>query len=189
MYAIANDLPPNMSNERIELLSILASGNSRAIALKTKELVSRSPEALAVLFSIIENDTDHIAQRASNAFGHFADGDTELILPFIPKLVEIYLSEARHPSFGRNLLRVVEQLPIECLDNGRMVDKCISNLTDAQVSIAEKAYSIGILDRVTSVYPVLAQEVIPLLKQALPYQTPAFVSRAQKYIHTHQQIF
>ena len=112
---------------------------------------------------------------------HCAERHPELIEPYLQPFVDKLDEPNIHNAVKRNVMRVLQDnLPEQLL--GQVATKCFDYISDPAEAIAVKAFSLTVLDTICKREPDLKNELLLLIKERLPYETPAFKSRAKKIL-------
>ena len=79
-------------------------------------------------------------------------------------------------------MRLLDSIAIPTSLQGTVMDTCFNYIADPKETVAVKAFSLGILGKMTDTYPEIIPELKLLTEDRLPYETAAFKSRAKKLL-------
>jgi hypothetical protein len=103
-----------------------------------------------------------ICQRSANVVSKISKKNSELFLPFIPRMLQA-LNDPIHSAITRNIVRVWQTIDIPEEYLGEIFDKCMSYINDPKKAIAVRAFSIEICSNICKKYPELKGELIEIL--------------------------
>jgi hypothetical protein len=123
-----------------------------------------------------------ITQRAAWVMSNCVEQHPELIKPHLKKILDYLNYKHIHNAVKRNTIRLLQYIEIPKIHYGRVVDLCFGYLLSKSEPVATKAFSITVLDKITSKEPDLRNELRIILEDQLPYAKPAFVVRAKRFL-------
>ncbi|MCD2421660.1 hypothetical protein LQ567_02735 [Niabella pedocola] len=147
------------------------------------EWIGADQKRFAQLFLLFSKGERRVVQRAAWPMSYCVIRYPELITPHYGKIIRLLNDPAQPAAVKRNILRLMDQSPeVPKKFHGPVMDNCFRILEDPEETIAARAFAIGILSRMTDVYP----EILPELKTAvafvLPNASPGVRSRALKVL-------
>jgi 8-oxo-dGTP diphosphatase len=107
-----------------------------------------------------------LAFKSSWTLTKVCDKYPELIDPYLPDIIS-RINDFDNESIQRSFMRIISMKDMNKIDNrfhGILTDYCFSKLNSGFSAIAIKAYSMEILFNLTSIYPELANELIPAIQ-------------------------
>lgn len=146
------------------------------------QYVGGETERFDELMKVFLHSEYRVSQRASWVVTHCAEAFPWLISPYLPQLLAYLQQNEVSETVVRNTVRLLQFVEIPETLHGPVTDLCFGYLTKSDVPAAVKAFSITVLERLTHLYPDLREELVLILEDQLPYQSPAFVSRAKKVL-------
>lgn len=164
------------------LIYLLETEHSLAQMRSIVDYVGSDVERFDSLMKIFLTDEYRIIQRASWPLGNCAEMHPKLIQKHLKKLLKHMRDSKQHPAVKRNLLRIFDRIEIPEKFHGELLNDCITYIADPGEAIAVQAFSLGILQKLTLIYPEIKHEVETIIDSRLPNATPAFTSRAKKYL-------
>lgn len=123
-----------------------------------------------------------IIQRASWPLSNCAELHPPLINKHYKTLIAQMKNPQLHPAVRRNVLRIFETATIPKKYHGNIMNECFTYLENPNEAIAVHAYALGILKKLSKIYPEIKQELVLLIEARLPNATPAFTSRAKHFM-------
>ncbi|ANH81412.1 hypothetical protein A8C56_10835 [Niabella ginsenosidivorans] len=145
--------------------------------------VGDSRERFDELFRIFTTSPYRIVQRAAWPMSYCVIRHPSLIAPHYTTLLRLLDDAAQPPAVKRNILRLLDQgAAIPKKFHGRIMDICFRNLEDPTGAIAAKAFSIGVLSKLSDLYPEILPELKTTAELLLPHASPGVKSRALKVL-------
>ena len=136
------------------------------------------------LLDIFLNHQDiKIVQRASWPLSYVAANYPHLIKKHYHTLVHQLTANDKPPAVRRNILRIfdnIDSIP-ETL-HGVLLENCFIYIADPKEAIASRAFALGILQKMVTLYPEILPELITTVELQFPNAPPAFKSRARKIL-------
>lgn len=178
MKAIFNE---KHESEKQELANLLNMPLSRKHVLVLVTLVEKKPELLPVVFEILKSENQHDVMVASWLLSHLWDSSPGLLIPWQIQIVQQLLA-TKSDSVRRNLLKILDGLPILPDQMGILFDACLGWMISENYAIAVRCNAMQILYSVCCVEPALIQEVRQHIEVLLEYGTAGFQSRGKKVL-------
>jgi len=127
-------------------------------------------------------------QRTAWIVSGIAEKKPELLEAYLPLVVDRMTASQLHPAVRRNMVRLLQFVPIPERLQGTVMNACFGYLADPSEAIAVRAFSMSILGSLAQSYPEIRQELVLLLEDMLEHQPSAAIkSRALKTIKQLQQ--
>jgi hypothetical protein len=105
-----------------------------------------------------------------------------LAKPYYKKFIEQLSDEQTHPAARRNIVRLFQFIEIPKRYHGSIMDICFRYVNSPGEAIAVKAFSLRILENLSSQYPEILPELKTIIEARWELETPAFRSRARKIL-------
>ena len=163
------------------LLYMLEKEHSKEQMQSIVKYIGSNQQKFDTLVKIFLSEEYRIIQRASWPLGNCVEANPQLAEKHLKKLLQHMQDATQHPAVKRNVLRVFDIIAIPKKLHGELLNDCLENITDPSAAIAVQAYSLGILQKLTLIYPDIRHEVETIIDTRLPNATAAFASRAKKY--------
>jgi hypothetical protein len=124
-----------------------------------------------------------ITQRASWVVSYCAIANPEFLKPYFKKLITKLKEPNIHDGVKRNIVKVFSEieLPEELL--GEIYDICFHYLRAIDETIAVKAHSMTVLEKICIRYPELKTELVATIEDMIPFGSSGIVARAKKILN------
>ena len=120
-----------------------------------------------------------VSQRASWAVSHCIQKNPTFAQKYLPQMLD-NLKNPIHNAVVRNTLRVLDLVNIPKQLHAQTLDICFNFISKHSTPIAVKAFSIGVMQKLSNIYPELKNELKSLIENQLPNASPSFISRAKR---------
>ena len=159
---------------------------SKMNSVKVSLMVGADQDTFDELMECMLLDDPEIARRAAWALSFCFREHPFLFNKHVATLVEIMNSKTCHVAVKRCATQSLEGMEIPEDLEGLAYDYGMSILTDPNEAIAVKAYCIQILQNIADKFPELKQELIQVVEDRMPFETPAFRSRGKRMLKHFQ---
>ncbi|WP_343307647.1 hypothetical protein AAHN97_10990 [Chitinophaga niabensis] len=165
----------------MNLRSQILSEGSKENALKVVHWIGNDPERFRSLMDIFLHDEYRVVQRASWVMSIVAEEQPALVKPHLKAMVD-RMGDADIPvAVKRNVVRVLQFIPVPKKLQGPVMDYCFRFLEDPQETVAVRVFSMTVLANLAQQYPEIKNEIILLIEDQLREGAlPAFKSRGKK---------
>ena len=171
-----------MNSGGMDIRAELLREHSKVQTLRICEYIGQDVKRYGLLMDLFFSNEHLVSQRAAWVMRIVARRHSFLFAPYIEKATAHLHQPQLHDAVIRNILRLFSEIPLPESVQGELVDICLSNIQHAKQPGAIKAFSITVLQQLCHLYPELAAEVSPLLKERMAYETPAFKVRAIRFL-------
>ena len=151
---------------------------------KIVQWVGYSQKRFDELFHLFLESDYRVIQRASWAVGYCVIAHPEFMSTHFSKLVKNLHKPGIHDAVKRNTVRLLQQINIPKKFHGEIMDLCFKYISSSEEPVAVKAFSLTILQNFSKDYPEIKQEIKLIIEERWPHETPAFHSRARKFLKT-----
>lgn len=158
-----------------ELLKELSKTQMIHIAKYLKQDLSKFPD----LISCLESENGILAYRASWCIGTCYDLKINGIEFYSDRLMNVLL-KTELSSVKRNVLRVFQWINSLDTIHGSLIDFCFEISVNTKEPIAVRAFAMGVLIKLTKIYPDLSRELLLLGEQLKNTDSPGIKSRINK---------
>lgn len=142
------------------------------------------PELVQQLFDIAKTQHPRIAMRAAWVLMHASRKNPACMQPYI-RAIANGLPEMTNAGARRGFLSILVQQGIDFSEYGHLIDYFIAILHQPSKATAPKYAAMHLLVDAVRQFPELAQEVLAVLHQQLPYfETESLKRQARKHIFT-----
>lgn len=155
---------------------------SKMNSVKVSLMVGADEELFAELMDCLKDNDPELARRAAWALSFCFDKHPYLFNKYVSTLVEIMPDKTCHAAVKRCATQALQFMEIPEDLEGLVYDYGIDIINDPDESNAVKAYTLSILQNIVLKYPELKQELITLVEDKMPFETPAFKSRGKKLL-------
>ena len=141
--------------------------SSRLIAEMVAENVGNNPEHFEKLMALAFSGKGKISMRASRAAIFCVQKYKHLIEPYLNKIIHMLPEDE---SVKKNFMKILAETPLEFNEEqlGILVDKSFGTLMNDKSSVANKAYSMELLYKISEIEPDLKIELIPVIEEQIP---------------------
>lgn len=121
----------------------------------------QNPAIFLKLYEYSFSDNNHLAFRSSWTLSKVCDRFPEMIVPYLPKIVQT-LDKIENVSTLRSFLRIISLSDLSVFstrEHGILADFCFNILKSSDSAVAVKAYSMETLYKLAILYPELSNEL------------------------------
>ncbi|MDJ1483478.1 hypothetical protein QNI16_23465 [Cytophagaceae bacterium YF14B1] len=165
-------------NLKEQLLKEHSKENTLAIA----KYISYDSQRFSELIELFLSGEYRLSQRAAWPVSYCVEEYPNLIQPYLSQIITIAQQKDIHPAVTRNVLRLLQNITIPEELEGEIIDFCFVILKDRSQPSAIRAFAITVAANICQQYEELQQELCLLIEDHLPYEKPAFKSRATKLL-------
>ena len=171
----------------MDLRTALLQEYSKAQVLKIATYIGPDTQRFAQLMDLFLYADYRVAQRASWVVSHCVAAHPGLIQPYLSVLAQ-QLNKPVSDTVKRNILRMLQDIPLPEALWGEVADSCFGFLMDAKAAIAIRVFSMTVLLHIVQQVPDLKHELKLVLEEQLPYGSAGFVNRAQKVLKALEKL-
>lgn len=167
----------------MKLREAILAAHSRDNTLNITRWIGDDPQRIAELMQLFMQDEYRVVQRAAWVVRYVAKAQPELMTPYIPVLVARVKDTTAHIAVKRNVLRIFEDLELPESVHSDLMNICFDAIADPAEAIAVRAVGLGLLGRLSLLYPEIKNEIRLIIEDVMSQSpTAAFRSRAKKVI-------
>ena len=166
----------------MELRQEILKEHSKKQCAKIVEWVGSSQQRFNQLFQLFLTDEYRVVQRASWAVSNCVIDHPYFIKSNFSKLINNLHKKGAHNAVKRNSIRLLQYVDIPKKYQGQVLEICFHAISSPTETVAVKASSLTVLANLGKTYPEIIPELKLVIIDQLPYQTPAFISRAKKIL-------
>jgi hypothetical protein len=166
----------------MNLLKEVMQEHSRRQMLKIVQYVGSSPERFGELVDVFLNGPYQVTQRSAWPLSNCTELHPALVKPHLKKLIAFLAKAGEHDAVKRNILRLLQFIPIPKSLQGKTADLCFQFLGDTKEPIAIRVFAMTVLANLANENPELKNEIIPMIEDQMPYGSAGFVSRGKKVL-------
>ncbi|MFT3901681.1 MAG: hypothetical protein QM727_00785 [Niabella sp.] len=164
------------------LQEMLAGPYSKQSLNDIVEIIGDDNKRLDALLDLFLHGEYRITQKAAWVLGTVGGHNPEWIKKHLRTLLTEMQKTDRHPSIRRNITRILELVNIPEKHHGVVLDCCIRYISDPRETIATQSYALGILQKLSILYPEIRPEIKMIIENRMPDASPAFRSRAKAFL-------
>ncbi len=127
----------------------------------------------------LDGDED-ISKRSAWVIGHCCMRNPELAKPWLKAMINKMQEPNIHNAVQRNVMNILQYVEIPGQLKGKVVNLCFDFISDTKTAVAPQVFAITVISNIAKKEPDIMKELQVLVRQMLPYSTPAFHSRAKK---------
>jgi hypothetical protein len=127
-----------------------------------------------------------LAQKSAWVIGHCAELHPDLVNPWLKAMIKKIHQPGLHGALKRNVVRILQFADIPRNLQGRVANLCFELIASVDEPIAVRTFSITVLANIAREEPALRKELEIIVRQMLPYSTPAFRARAKKILENSE---
>lgn len=156
-------------------------------ALRSKQQVEKiirwtgsDSKRFAQLMNFFLHGDEDISKRSAWVLGHCCERKPLLAKPWLNIMIKKMQEPNIHSAIPRNVMRILQYVEIPKSLKGTTVNVCFDYIANTKAGIAQQAFALTVLSNIAEKEPALMKELQVLVRQMLPYSTPAFHARAKK---------
>jgi len=167
----------------MDLRTEILAEHSRAQSLRIAAWIGHNPVRFDSLMQLFLGDDYRVVQRAAWVVSFVAERYPALLTPHLPAMVASMEQHGLPVAVKRNVLRVLQYVPVPEPLHGPVMNSCFAFLEDPLEAVAVKAFSMTVLAQLAKAYPDIKNEIRLLIEAELENNpTPGIRSRARKVL-------
>ena len=157
--------------------------HSKAQALKIADWVGNNETHFALLMHLFLKDEYRVVQRSAWIVSMVADRHPSLLHSHLNAMVKRMEEQNLPVAVKRNVIRILQDIPITKKLQGAIMDICFHFLSDPKEAIAVRCFSMTVLANLSKDHPEIKNELNTVVKSALEEKPSAgFRARARKIL-------
>jgi hypothetical protein len=166
----------------VDIETELRKGHTKAQCDRIVKYVGDREDRFGELMELFFSGEYLITQRAAWPMSYCVRNHPMLVKPWFKKMLDLLESENAHSAAKRNIVRLLQYAEIPKRFQGRLMNRCFRFIEDPGEAIAVKAFSLTVLENLSSAYPEILPEIKTIIAARWDRETPAFRSRAKKIL-------
>lgn len=167
----------------MKLREAILEEHTKANTVKITQWIGSNQQRIAELMQLFMNDEYRVVQRAAMIVSYVAKAQPELMKPYISQLSQRLGDTHTHIAVKRNILRIFQEAELPEAIHSDLMNTCFDAIADPVEAIAVRAFALGILGRLSVIYPEIKNEIRLVIEDVLSQNpTAAFRSRAKKVL-------
>ena len=157
--------------------------HSKAQGMKIAGWIGDNEKRFALLMNLFLKDEYRVVQRAAWIVSMVADRHPKLLLPHLSAMVKRMEEQNLPVAVKRNVVRVLQNIPIPKKLQGMVMNLCFHFLADPKETVAVRCFSMTVLGNLSKVHPEVKNELTTIVKATLEQKCSAgFHARARKVL-------
>jgi hypothetical protein len=144
--------------------------------------VGNDEERFAQLVELFFRGEYRLTQHAAWPMAYCVKNYPFMAKPYFKKFIDQLSSAKTVIAAKRNIVRLLQFTDVPKRYQGRLMDACFQFISSPEEAIAVKAFSLTVLDNLSSSYPEILPEIRSIIEARWEYETPAFKTRAKKIL-------
>ncbi len=136
------------------------------------------------LMNFFLNGEEQLAKKSAWIIGHCTESHPELAGPWIEPMIKKIQEPETQGALKRNVVRILQFVEIPKKLQGTVTNLCFDLISSPNEEIAVRTFSMTVISNIAKNEPDLMKELATVVRQMLPYSTPAFRARARMIIRT-----
>jgi hypothetical protein len=158
--------------------------HSQAQTMRIVKWVGRNQSRFDELVHLFLTGEYRVVQRSAWPLSYCVEQHPLLVKKHLKKIVRNLLQPGLHDAVKRNTMRFLQDISIPPSLQGLVMDICFRYLEAPNEAVAIKAFSLTVLANLSKKYPEIVPELKLVIEAQMPRQTPAFTSRANKFLRS-----
>lgn len=125
------------------------------------------------------HDEYRVVQRISWVLSILAEEHPAMVAKFLPKIIKRLDDEKIHVAVKRNVVRVLQFLPIPEKCEVKVLDHCLKYIADPNETVAVRCFAMTVAANLAIQYPELKREVTDTIKLSIKSTTPGLKVRSR----------
>ena len=170
----------------MNIFQALENTHSKENSIKIIDYIGDDPQKFRELMDCFFMQTKdyRVPQRAAHVVSLTFDKRPELVIPYLPKLIQELTRKELRNSLKRNILRILQFYELEEKDRGIVYERSFELMTNPQEEIAVRAFAMTVLYNISQFYPELKPELRAAILYVLeePESSPGVRSRGNNLL-------
>jgi hypothetical protein len=156
--------------------------HSRRQCLKIAGWIGNDKKRFAKLVDIFLHDEYRVVQRSALIVSYVADKHPGLIARNIHLLVNRLYDKEIHIAVKRNVIRVLQFIPVPQDLEAKVMNLCFGYLSDPNEAIAVRVFSMSVLANLAKQYPDIKNELEAVIKSQFKESSGGLKVRARNVL-------
>jgi hypothetical protein len=170
----------------MNLVQALQRQHSKAQCQRIVQWVGTDPARFRALVDVFLTGNYRLTQRAAWPLSHCVKGNPGLAAPHLSVLLRNLKKPSLSDAVKRNTIRLLQFVKIPRRHQGLAMQVATALFTNRQEAIAIRVFAMTVLANLAGQNPGLANELLSMIEEEMPYGSPAFRSRGAKTIRQLQ---
>lgn len=125
------------------------------------------------------NDEYRVVQRISWVLSILAEVHPVMVTKSLPKIIRRLDDDNIHVAVKRNVIRILQFLPIPENSEVKVLDHCLKYIADPKETVAVRCFAMTVAVKLAGQYPELKREVADTIKASMKTTTPGLKVRSR----------
>jgi hypothetical protein len=166
----------------MDLVEVILREHSKAQALKISKYVGADPRKFKLLVDIFLKGPYRVTQRAAWSLNLVVEQHPAIVTPHLKRILDHLNQPGIHDAVKRNTMRLLQFIDVPKTYQGRVADICFTFLKHRNEAVAIRVFAMTVLANISAQNPELKPELKIIIEDQLPYESPAYVSRARRLL-------
>jgi len=166
----------------VDIENELRKGHTKAQCDRIVKYIGDREDRFGELMKLFFSGEYRITQRAAWPMSYCVRNHPALVKPWFKEMMDLLEAKNAQSAAKRNIVRLFQYTEIPKRYQGRLMNACFGFIEDPGEAIAVKAFSLTVLENLSSVYPEILPEIKTIIEARWEQETPAFRSRARKIL-------
>jgi hypothetical protein len=164
----------------MELESEIRNLRSKQQVEKIVRWIGTNANRFAQIMKLFLHGDQDISRRSAWVVSHCGERHPELVKPWLKAIIKRIQEPNIDNAIQRSIMRVLQYAEIPKSVQGTVANICFNYISDTKTAIGPQAFAMTVLSNIAKREPDLLKELSIIVRQMLPYGTPAFRARAKK---------
>jgi hypothetical protein len=155
--------------------------------VKLVKWVGNDKKRFQLLMELFLQGEDLTVKKSAWIIGHCAELHPELVSPWLKPMIKKIQEPGVPDAVKRNVVRILQFADIPRGLQGVVANLCFAFISSIDEPIAVRTFSMTVLANISQEEPGLKKELEIIVRNMLPYATPAFRARAKKVLKTNRE--
>lgn len=162
--------------------------HSRRQSLKIARWIGNDKKRFSLLLDLFLHDEYRVVQRSAWIISYVAEKHPKLIEENIHALVNRLYDKDIHVAVKRNVIRVLQFIPVPKNLHAKVINLCFKYLSDPGETVAVRCFSMTVLLNMAKQYPEIKYELEAVIKSHLKDATGGLKVRARNILKDLKKI-
>lgn len=158
---------------------LLTKKASRANSYQVVAMVGKDYKLYKELIRLIVSYECPVSEKAAWAMNHCYEDGVGFFEDYFEEMTLVLADSKYSDSVKRNIVRIFQFIDIPQKHQASIIDSCFTLVTNKKTAIAVKAFSLGVLEKMTKLYPELKNELRAVIEDLLPKASSGLKNRCQ----------
>ncbi|MBS1809227.1 MAG: hypothetical protein JST84_13775 [Acidobacteria bacterium] len=163
----------------MDIRQALMAEHSKRQTAAIVEYIGNDADRFAELMKLFFAGDYRLTQRAAWSMNYCAERHSQLIQPYLPRLLKLLQRDDQHDAIKRNIARLLQYIDVPKKLHAQVYSLCVELVDNPQEPAATRVFAMTAAARIAKKHPDLWSELQLIVASHLPHATAAFQSRAK----------